>query len=170
MTANVEQTTSSRNFLVVSFETRSRFLVSSELLEGFQFNTAEKSLKNSDESTKVAPETLALESGCVNVSIIFISHQPHILSKIFSLFRIKFDLDVIQINSRKVWVWVWFRDEYNTHTHTLFLPTCGQEEGEWEQQARPHKFSDYGKLSVLRKNLKKVREGRLSPQTLPLVA
>jgi hypothetical protein len=35
MTANVEQTTSSRNFLVVSFETRSRFLVSSELLEGF---------------------------------------------------------------------------------------------------------------------------------------
>jgi hypothetical protein len=61
MTASVEQTASSRNFLVVLFETRSRFLVSQELSEGFKLNTAEKSLKNSDESTIVAPETLALE-------------------------------------------------------------------------------------------------------------
>jgi len=62
------------------------------------------SLKISDESTKVALEILALEWWCVvvSVSIIFISHQPHTLalSKIFSLIRIKFDLDVIQINSQ----------------------------------------------------------------------
>jgi hypothetical protein len=38
----------------------------------------------------------------MSASIIFISHQSHThtLSKIFSVFRIKFDLDVIQINSK----------------------------------------------------------------------
>jgi hypothetical protein len=61
MTASVEQTTSFLNFLVVSFQTRSRFLVSHELSEGFKLNTAEKSLKNSDDSTIAAAETLALE-------------------------------------------------------------------------------------------------------------
>jgi hypothetical protein len=61
MTSSVEQTTSPRDFLVVSFRTRSRFLVSQELSEGFKLNTAEKSLKNSDDSTIAAPETVALE-------------------------------------------------------------------------------------------------------------